>query len=377
MRADTIRGMHGWSLSLGRYFGVELRLHALFVLLLPVTVMISAASNGSGFRGFALWTILLAAVLVRETARGIASTAAGIPIGRLVLLPTGAAPAMDIDEGKMAPAAERLVALAGPLANFFAGIAMALLMYSATSQINLFERPWFGPSHLLRASIWAQVLLGGLNLLPAFPLDAGVLLRRQFQMVRGTSAGTRTAAGISQSIAILLVLLGAGMSNAWVVIMGCCILLTSRSEVKTAFASSAAETVTVAEVMLREFTSLSASDTLQDAVQLTVPSLQDVFPVVRGPMLVGAISRDTLLLALRRDGNGYVQSAMTRTLEAAAQGDLLMPLLRRAQRTRGAQLLPVMHNDRVVGILTPGNLAKSMALLGQSRRVQNQAEKRA
>ena len=58
-------------------------------------------------------------------------------------------------------------------------------MYAATPHINLFERPWFGPAHLVRAAIWSQVLLGGLNLLPALPLDAGILLRSQLRRMRG------------------------------------------------------------------------------------------------------------------------------------------------------------------------------------------------
>ena len=368
--------MRGWSLSLGKYFGVEVRLHALFVWLLPATVLFSALLSGAGARGFVLWLLMLAAVLVRETGRGIASAAAGVQINRLTLLPTGATPTAE--ETRITPGAERLVALAGPLANFFIGITMALLMYTATSHINLFLRPWFGPMHLVQSAIWAQVLLGGLNLLPAWPLDAGIALRQQFLKIRGVEAGTRAAAGVSQAMAALLILLGAAVQNAWLVIMGCSILVTSRNEAQSALASTAAGTITVADVMLTEFTTLSASDTLEDAAQRSVRSLQDVFPVVRGALVVGAISRETLLTALRTDGNGYVQSAMTKTIETTAPTDLLLPTLRRIQHSRGAQLIPVVNDDRVIGIVTPGNLTQSMSLLGRTRRtVQNQANRNA
>ena len=128
-------------------------------------------------RGLVLWLLLLAAVLVRETARGLAGA---WPLGSrrhhdCCLLPQARCRRQDEQGVKLSPLAERLLALVGPLANFFAGITMALLMYSATPHINLFERPWFGPAHLVRAAIWSQVLLGGLNLLPALPLDAGLL----------------------------------------------------------------------------------------------------------------------------------------------------------------------------------------------------------
>jgi CBS domain-containing protein len=361
--------MRGWSLSLGRYFGVELRLHSLFVLLLPAVMMLSSVFSDAPFRGVALWLLLLLAVLVREVGRGLANAVMGIPVTRLVLLPTGAVPADDqTTSTPLSPTAERLLAMTGPLANFAVGITMALLMYTATSHVNLFERPWFGPMHLLRSAIWAQVLLGGLNLLPAFPLDAGMVLRGQFRRFRGQQAGSRAAAGISQGLATVLVLLGAATLNAWPIVMGVCILLSSRSEAVATMATSAADTITVAEVMLTEFTTLAASETLEEALHRSVQSLQNVFPVVRGSVVVGIISRDTLSQALRTGGNGYVQSAMTRTVDTVESDELLLPALRRVQHTPGTQLLPVMRHGGVIGIVTPGNLPQTMALLGRARR---------
>lgn len=348
---------------------MELRLHWLTVLLLPVLLGVGAATGAGGFRALILWLLLLLAVLVRETGRSIAFEAAGIPVSRLVLLPTGAVPATEEPEIKLTEFRERLLALAGPVSNFVAGLTMALLMFAATSHVRLFERPWFSPGHLLRAAIWSQVLLGGLNLLPAVPLDAGVLLRRQLQRVRGVTAGSRSAAGIGQSVALLLVVLGAAMANLWVVLMGAAVLLSSRSEGQAATAFAAAESITVNEVMLREFATLSASDTLHDALRRTVPSSQDVFPVVRGPLLVGAVHRDTLVTALRTDRNSYVQSVMVRTLDVVAADDLLLPALRRIQGKRTTQMLVVLAGEQLVGILTPGHLQHAMAALGRVRRL--------
>jgi predicted transcriptional regulator len=150
--------------------------------------------------------------------------------------------------------------------------------------------------------------------------------------------------------------------------MGATLLLSSRGEARTVLATRAAETVTVADVMLNEFMTISASETLSDALRRTVHSLQDVFPVVRGSLVVGAISRETILQALRADGDGYLQSAMTRAVEVANPEDQLMSVLRRVQYSRGAQLLPVVKGDAVIGILTPSNLSHSMGLLGRTRR---------
>ena len=118
--------MRSWSLNLGRYFGVELRVHALFFLLMPGMMLLSTATNGYALRGLGLWLLLLAAVLVRETARGLAGAAAGLaPPSRLLLMPMGAVPQQDELAVKLSPFVERLLALVGPLANFFAGITLA------------------------------------------------------------------------------------------------------------------------------------------------------------------------------------------------------------------------------------------------------------
>lgn len=360
--------MRGWSISLGKYFGVEVRLHAIFVLSLPIIIMLSALLDGSGMRGFGLWLLLLSAVIVREVGHGLATASAGFAVDRLLLLPTGSAPTEERSLNA-STRGERFIALSGPLSNFAVGITMALLMYAATPAINLFAQPWVTPQHLLRSAIWAQVLLGGLHLLPAWPLDAGIVLRRQFRRIRGNDSGVRASAGLSHAISLVLIILGAALTNAWLIVMGCSLLLSSRGDAISRLGQQAAGTVTAAEVMLTDFATLSASDTLEDALRRSVHSLQDVFPVVRGPILVGSIHRDTLAQALRADGNGYVQGVMTRTVEVVSADDLLLPALERMQKNRDAQLVSVMREEKLVGILTPSSLTQSMSMLGNARRV--------
>jgi CBS domain-containing protein len=118
-----------------------------------------------------------------------------------------------------------------------------------------------------------------------------------------------------------------------------------------------------------EFTTLSASATLEDALQRSIHSLQDVFPVVRGANLVGAVSRQGIVEALQAGGNGYVQGVMTRSFQTAQPDDSLVKTLRRIVAGQGAQLVPVMEGDRIVGIITPQNLAHSMTMLNQRRRM--------
>lgn len=360
--------MRGWSISLGRYFGVEVRLHAIFVLSLPVVMVLASLLDGSGARGLGLWLLLLSAVIVREVGHALATASAGYPVDQLVLLPTGSAPS---EEKSLQPStrSEQFIALAGPLSNFAVGITMALLMFAATPAVKLFAQPWVTPMHLLRSAIWAQILLGGLHLVPAWPLDAGVVLRRKFRRIRGNDSGVRASTGLSHALALVLIILGAALTNAWLIVMGSSLLLSSRGDTLTRLGQQATSTITAAEVMLTEFATLSASDTLEDALRRSVHSMQDVFPVVRGPVLVGSIHRDTLAQALRADGNGYVQGAMTRTVEVVSADDLLLPALQRMERNREAQLVSVIRDEKLVGILTPTSLSQSMSMLGNARRV--------
>jgi CBS domain-containing protein len=96
--------------------------------------------------------------------------------------------------------------------------------------------------------------------------------------------------------------------------------------------------------------------------------MQDVFPVVRGATLVGSVSRQNLLEALAAHGNSYVQGVMQRSFQTAQPDDSLVKTLRRIMGEQGAQLVPVMEGERIVGIVTPQNLSQSMGLLNQSRR---------
>jgi len=123
-------------------------------------------------------------------------------------------------------------------------------------------------------------------------------------------------------------------------------------------------------VMLTDFATLSPSDTLSDALARCVHSLQEDFPVVRGPQLVGIISRQRILDALRSDGDGYVQAAMSKAFQVARPEDTLGATIRRITAGRGLALIPVTDSGRVVGIVSVQNLMGSMSLLAEQRRLQ-------
>ena len=180
--------------------------------------------------------------------------------------------------------------------------------------------------------------------------------------------------GIGQWIAIALVIAGLLLGNLWLAIMGAFVLIGAHMENQGLLVQSDVDTVLMRDVMLTQFSTLSASDTLEDALQRAVHTLQDVFPVVRGGTLVGAVSRQNIVEALATNGNSYVQGVMTKSFQTALPDDSLVKTLRRILGDQGAQLVPVMDGERIVGIVTPQNLSQSMGLLNQSRRLRRTEE---
>jgi len=224
-----------------------------------------------------------------------------------------------------------------------------------------------GHFNLLRATVWINLYLAGLNFLPAYPLDAGRVLRALFSRTLDPVSATRRALSIGQTMATLLIVVGM-LSNIWLTLLGSFVFIAAQLEERLVMFQSVLETVRLEEVMLTDFATLSPADTLEDALEKAVHSLQDDFPVIRGGDMVGVISRQKILKALRLEGNGYVQAAMDRIFDVATRSESLASAFRKlAQRNAG--LVPVVEDQRLVGIITLQNLMHSMSLLAESRRL--------
>jgi CBS domain-containing protein len=218
-----------------------------------------------------------------------------------------------------------------------------------------------------------NLFLVGMNLLPAFPLDAGRVLRDALARRMEFNRATRQAVNLGHLIAGALIL--AGMTYEWLMLAGFVLFMATQMEERTAMFQSVAETVQMEDIMLTHFSTLSPADTLEDALSKAVHSLQDDFPVVSGSDLVGVINRQTIVERLRREGNGYVQSAMNKAFEIAGRTESLASAFRKLT-ARGLTLIPVVDQERLVGIVTLQNLMHSMGLLAESRRLRKRMEER-
>jgi Zn-dependent protease/predicted transcriptional regulator len=368
--------MRGWSFPLGRWMGVELRIHTFFILLLGICMAYTESAHLSVFRGIGLWLVLLGTVAVREAARMIVAAYHGLQLRNILLLPIGGLVAYanaESAENAGAPKVQWRMALTGPLANLSFALVVAMLVLGMSPTLNLLDRPWITPAHLIRSIVWLNVFLGVLNLLPAYPLDGGRVVRGGVSRTQGRAQGSRVATGLGQILAMTAIIAGLVLMNAWLLMAGFFILIGAQLEDQGVLFQSVVDTVNMQDIMLTEFSMLAPSDTLEDALHKSIHSLQDDFPVVRGDSLVGIISRQSILSALRSEGNGYVQAVMSRSFHVAQPEDSLGTTISRFAG-RGLSLVPVTEGERIVGIVTLQNLMHSMSLLAESRKLRRQSQ---
>jgi len=353
--------------------GVEMRVHVFFPLLAFVFFGISASAGWP--RGLALFLLLVGAVVTRETARLLVAAWFGLRLRAVLLLPIGGLFAYanpESQEKANQGAGEIALSLAGPLANWATALVLAAAILGASGEVRLFGVPFITPAYLLRSMVWMQTFLGLLHLLPAYPLDCGRLIRNRFARKHGYASAGRAAAGLGQALAAGAMLGALPLRDPWLFLAGFFIMIGAQIEDQGVFFQSVVDTVQMREVMLTDFATLSPSDTLADALYRCVHSLQEDFPVVRGPQLVGIVSRQRIVDALRNEGNGYIQSVMSRAFQVARPEDTLGTTIRRLTAGHGLALIPVTESGKVVGIVSVQNLMSSMSLLAEQRRLERQ-----
>jgi CBS domain-containing protein len=278
----------------------------------------------------------------------------------------------DTSRVKPDPARDIRVSIAGPVANLVIAMIAGSVILAFFPQVKLWAQPFVHANNLPRSLFWGNLFLGAFNLLPAYPMDGGRILRALLAERMEYVQATRRAVTIGQGFAMALMMIGL-VWNVWLVLIGFFLFLGAQMEDRSVVFQSVLETVRMEQVMLTQFSILSPADTLEDALSKAVHTLQDDFPVVRGMEMVGVISKARIVDALRRDGNGYVQPEMVRSFEVAKGSDSLAEAFRKLG-SRGLSMIPVVDSGRLVGIVTMQNLMHSMALLAESRRLKRAEE---
>ncbi len=371
--------MRSWSIPIGRLFGVDIRIHLTFFIL-PVFILwgdyLANKDNATGPRDLAIVAIILACVAAHECGHMLAARRFGLVPKAVILLPlTGVALYDEPRTEKPLPAAvvwkrELRLALIGPLVSLVLASLAASFVAASGHGAELWKWPFLQAKNLPKSLVWANLYLALFNLMPAYPLDGGRILRAFLSRTLDASTATRRAVSISNAIAMVLMLAGL-FSDSWLTMVGVIVFSAAQLEERALVFQSVLNNVRLEEVMLTDFATLSPADTLEDALEKAVHSLQDDFPVVRGSDMVGVISKQRILDALRAEGNGYVQAVMNKIFEVAVRQDSLGSAFPKLT-SRNSSIIPVVEDQHLIGIVTLQNLMHSMALLAESRKLQRE-----
>jgi Zn-dependent protease len=361
-----------WSFRIATVAGTEVRVHATFFLLL-LFVAVQGMGAGQGLRGgleaMLLVSAMFGCVLLHEFGHVFAARGYGIRTPDITLLPIGGVARLERMPRK--PAHELVVALAGPLVNVAIAAAIA---------ITLGIRMQFDPNHAFHESggFWQHLMMWNVfmvifNLVPAFPMDGGRVLRALLAMLTDYGRATRWAATIGQALAALVVvvmLLGGGF-NPFLLLIAFFIFMAAGQEAAAVTQQEATRSLLVRDAMQTEFHSLPPGADLRRAVEHLLAGTQQDFPVLdlRGGMQ-GMLSRTRLIAALAQHGPGHPAQEV---MEACAAGvHPHTPLLEAMEQLQQASCpaLPVLDplTGQLVGLLTGENVGETLMVRAALRR---------
>ncbi|MBI5083167.1 MAG: site-2 protease family protein [Acidobacteria bacterium] len=350
-----------WSWKIGTLAGIELRMHVTFLLLLAwvgATHWMAGRSFDAVWSGVAFILALFGCVLLHELGHSLAARKYGIPTRDITLLPIGGVARLERMPEK--PGQELWVALAGPAVNVAISAALFLWLsitqkWVPLGQMQVASGPFL--ERLLIANVWLVLF----NLIPAFPMDGGRVLRALLASRMEYVRATQIAAGVGQGLALLFGLIGL-FGNPMLLFIALFVWIGASSEASATQMKAALAGTPIQAAMLTDFRQLSSGDTRADAVRLGREGSQQDFPVVERGRVVGILTRSDLLLALAEHGQDHpVTSAMRRELLTTDYTEMLEIAFQRLQEC-GCHTMPVIHEGRLAGLLTMDNLGEYLLI---------------
>jgi Zn-dependent protease len=291
----------GWSIRVGTVLGIPIRIHFTFVLLLFWFGAVSA-DQGQGFLGGVVFLLLLfGCVVLHELGHAAMARRFGVRTREIVLYPIGGVARLEeMPSGK----AELLIALAGPAVNFLlaAPLAVLLWMQADGSAGRLLEIAREAP--LLLQLLSVNLVLGLFNLLPAFPMDGGRVLRAALSLAIGEERATSIAATIGQGLAILLAIYSVVSTpfKPFPLLIAIFVFLGAGQEVAFQRNRSAVRGLLAKAAMVTRFETLAPNDPLSRAAELLLATHQADFPVIDAwGRVAGLLHRSALLAGLARE----------------------------------------------------------------------------
>jgi Zn-dependent protease/CBS domain-containing protein len=361
--AATAMNQEKLSLYVGRIAGIRVFIHWTFWLILVWIFFMYYRVNqdaGEGLKGVLFILALFLCVVLHEYGHALTARRYHIATRRITLYPIGGVASLEAMPEK--PGQELLVAAAGPLVNVV--IASLLWVYlqlsgqmpdfAALQQSEAAELEGMRLPFLFNLLL-ANILLVVFNLIPAFPLDGGRMLRALLAFRMDRVRATRIAATIGQFLAIAFIIFGI-FYNFWLVIIGFFIYLGAGSEATYESIRTGLAAYTVRDVIMRQFSPLQPEDSLATAVALLLNSQEEEFIVVRDQQVVGVLTRKALIRGLSELGKeapvSDVMSQEYKTLHPDMPLQEVYPQMMRAAST----ISPVLEGGQFIGIVNKTNI---------------------
>lgn len=350
-----------WSFPIAKVAGSEIRIHLTFFLLL-LWIGIAHFQSGGGAaatEGILFILAVFACVVLHELGHALAARRYGIRTPRITLLPIGGV--AELERMPEKPTEEIVVAIAGPLVNV--AIAAALILFLGAwpdmAAISEIENPSFG--FFARLAV-VNVVLVAFNLIPAFPMDGGRVLRAllatRFTRVRAT----RIAARVGQITAFLFGFLGLLSGNVLLIFVAIFVYVAATSEAQATTLQDVARHVPVRDAMITRYDALGPRSTLDDAAAALLRTTQHEFPVVDGGgNLRGVLTRADMVAALQsHPRETAILEVMTRDIPLVSEGQMLDAAFTHLQ-TAGVPAVGVVDREgRLTGYVTIENIGELM-----------------
>lgn len=344
-----------WSWKLARIAGIDVYIHVTFLLLIYLVGISYWNQQGTieaVISGVAYILVLFGCVVLHEFGHSLTARRYGIGTRSITLLPIGGIASLE----KMPedPRQEINVALAGPAVNFAIALVLYLYLSFGHSPLTAEELSLSGGSFAYRVMV-VNLFIGGFNLLPAFPMDGGRVLRAALALRMDHALATQKAARVGQFLAIGLGLLGM-LYNPFLLFIAIFIWFGASMENSAEQLNSILGQASVRHAMLREFHVLSPQDTLARAIELTLAGSQKDFPVGNRGKLDKVLHHSDLIIGLQEKGqNARIGDLPLENILSADINEPLETLLQRMQGSPG-KMICVMDSGQVVGLLNLENL---------------------
>ncbi|MCK9918496.1 site-2 protease family protein [Microbacteriaceae bacterium K1510] len=351
-----------WSLSIGKVAGTVVRIHLTFLLFLAWIFAATYASGGSANAWDSLLFIVLVflCVLLHEFGHIFTARAFGVQTPYVTLLPIGGV--AQLERIPEEPGQEFLIAIAGPLVNVAITLVLIVafgadLQLSAATSVDNTTIP------LVNRLAAVNLFLALFNLIPAFPMDGGRVLRALLASRFGYVRATGIAASIGQFVAFVLGFVGL-LANPILIFIAIFVYLAAASEAHMVSLRAVSRGVPVSHAMMTQFATLSPEAHIDEAVQTLLQTSQGEFPVVDGAgKPVGVLDRGALVRALKTLGpDARVGDAMTPDIPVIDQRSTLEQAFKTLQEKSAPAVAVTDAFGKLTGLVTSETIAEMMML---------------